>query len=83
MAFDRDNFASASVAQGSAAPKLFTYITGTDNKATTGGSGYFNGVENMLSAGDFIFCVSSDGAEVVGVAANTAGVITTISAALA
>ena len=83
MAFNRDNFSSASVAQGGGAPKLFTYITGTDDKAATGASGYFNGVENMLTAGDFILCTSSDGAEVVGIAANTAGVITTISSALA
>ena len=83
MAFDRTNFAIASTAQGSGAPKLFTYITSVDNKAATGASGYFNGVENMLSAGDFILCKSSDGAEVVNVAANTAGVITTTSVATA
>jgi len=83
MGFDRANFSSSSVGQGSNAPKLCTYISGTDNKATTGASGYFDPVENLLEAGDFILCTSSDGAEVVGVAANTAGVITTISAALA
>lgn len=83
MAFDRGNFSSTNNAQGSNAPKLFTYRTSVDNKATTGGSGYFNKVQNMLEAGDYILCTSSDGLEVVGVAANTAGVITTVSVALA
>ena len=83
MAFNRDNFSSANIAQGSAAPKVCTYITSADNKAATGASGYFNGVENILSAGDFILCTSSDGSEVITVAANTAGVITTTSIATA
>ena len=83
MAFDRDNFSSSNVAQGGGAPKVFTYRSSTDNKAATGASGYFNGVENLLTAGDFILCTSSDGPEVVAVAANTAGVITTLSIALA
>jgi len=59
MAFDRDNFSTSNVGQGSAAPKLSTYIT-TDNKATTIAADYFVGLNGFLTVGDFIFAVTSD-----------------------
>lgn len=83
MAFNRDNFTRSSVGQGSNAPKVFSYRTADDNKLATGTSGYFDGVSDIVEAGDFILCTSSDGMEVVGIAAVTDGVVTTVSVALA
>lgn len=84
MALDKTNLSSTSVAQGSNAPKLYTYRTTADNKAAVIASGYFNGVYERLEAGDFILVSASDGDLIVSVAnVTTAGVVTTLSAALA
>lgn len=83
MAFDRTNYATSDIGQGSGAPKIGSYITGTDNKAAVVASGYFNGIADSVKAGDFILVDASDGPIVVAVAAVTAGVVTTLSVALA
>lgn len=83
MAFSRNEFAITTIAQGSNAPKLFTYRTTADNKAAVGGSGYFDEMSEQLRVGDFILTHASDGMEITAVAGNTAGVVTTVSAALA
>lgn len=83
MAFDRTYLSRTSVGQGSGAPKLFTYRTTTDNKAAVGASGYFNGISDILEAGDFILVSASDGDQISSVAAVTNGVVTTLDVALA
>ena len=83
MAFDRTNYATSGIGQGSGAPKFSTYITSADNKAAVIASGYFDGIADELSAGDFIGVKASDGSVLVAVAAVTAGVVTTLSIALA
>jgi len=83
MALNRDNFATSDLGMGSNAPKCNSYRTTTDNKAAIIAAGYFNGVENQLQAGDFILSSASDGDILIAVAANTAGVITVTSVALA
>lgn len=83
MSFDRSNFSTTSVGQGSNAPKLCTYRTTTDSKATVSASGYFNDVAALLEAGDFILVSASDGDQVTSVAAVSSGVVTTLKVALA
>ncbi len=83
MSFNRDNFTYSNIGQGSNAPKIHAYRSTADNKAAIGGSGYFNDLSSQLEVGDFIMTDASDGMEVTGVAGNTGGVVTTISAALA
>ena len=84
MSFSRANFATADLGMGSNAPKINSYRTTADNKAAVIASGYFNGVNKQLQAGDFILVSASDGDVVASVAnVTTAGVVTTISIALA
>ena len=83
MAFSRTDYATSGIGQGNGAPTISTYITAADNKAAVIASGYFNDIANELSAGDFIAVKASDGSVLVAVAAITAGVVTTLSIALA
>lgn len=83
MAFDRSNFSTSNVAQGSAAPKICSYKTTTDNKAAVVASGYFNDVSEFIKLGDFILVDASDGPIVVGINTNSSSVVTTLSVALA
>ena len=84
MALDKTQFATADLGMGSNAPKINSYRTSTDNKASVIASGYFNGVSTQLQAGDFILVSASDGDVVASVAAvSAAGVVTTLSIALA
>lgn len=55
--------------------KIFTYYT-TDTLATVAASGYFNGADLLLSAGDIILLVVSDGMPItLSVESITSGVV--------
>lgn len=83
MAFDREFFAVGMQGQGSGAPKVHSYRTAADNKLAAIASGYFNGVNEFLEAGDFIMTSATDGDLVIAIAAvSAAGVVTVTSVAL-
>jgi len=83
MAFDRANFATTSLGQGSNAPKVCTHRDTTTNKAGLAASGYFNGVTKEVANGDFIFANGSDGSVVLAVTSVTgAATVTTEEATL-
>ncbi len=82
MAFSRTELAQGDLGQGSNAPKVLSYRSTTDNKATITASGYFNDVADRLEVGDFIMIDGSDGMEVGGVATNNGTTVTLISVAL-
>lgn len=59
------------------APQLFSYKSSGDNLATVKGSGYFDGVNEALNAGDVIMFIDVGGAaDFITVAAVTDGVVT-------
>lgn len=62
MALDRTNLGSG---QASGAPRIFTYITGVDSKATVIADDYFAGATNQFTVGDFILATCSDGSVLV------------------
>jgi hypothetical protein len=58
------------------APKLWTYDSGTDNRAAVKGAGYFNSAANLLTVGDRIMIHASDTDFDCHVSAISAGVVT-------
>ena len=83
MAFDRANFATTGLGQGSNAAKVCTHRDTTTNKAGIAASGYFNTVTDQLSNGDFILANGSDGSVVLAVTSATgAATVTTEEATL-
>ena len=83
MAFDRANFSSTNLGQGSNAPKVCTHRDAASNKAALAASGYFNAVTGFLGNGDFILANGSDGSVVLAVTSATgAATVTTEEATL-
>jgi len=84
MAFDRANFATTGLGQGSNAPKVCTHRDAASTKAEIATSGYFNTVTDQLELGDFILAAGSDGSMTIAVtSASGAAVVTTEEATLA
>lgn len=60
------------------APQVWSYQSAVDNLAAVKASGYFDEVNGLLEAGDIILFVDVGGAaDVITLAAITAGVVTT------
>jgi hypothetical protein len=57
-------------------PKLWSYDSGSDNRAAVKGSNYFNDAANMLSVGDRIAVHATDFDFDCHVSAISAGVVT-------
>ena len=79
MAFVLENFspAGANSARGKA-PGLHTYQSAADNLSTVKGSGYFNDIADLLTAGDIIFFIDvGEAVDIITIAAiSGAGVVT-------
>jgi len=58
MAFDRNNFSQASVADGHT-PKIWCYRSADDSLTAIAGSAYFDEVSSFLTDGDLIYVVST------------------------
>lgn len=78
MALDATKFYSG--AQFGDGTKLWTYQT-ADPLATVVGSGYFDGVANLVRPGDVIFAKAATFDTII-VATNSGGVVTTTRASL-
>lgn len=76
MAFNRKNFALLAFA--GIGPKLFCYTT-ADAAAVVDTAGYFNGVSDVVSVGDFVLANVATGGTLLGglflVTANSGGVV--------
>lgn len=78
MSFAKANFTpiGGQSAKG-AAPAVWAYKSSDDDLAAVKGSGYFDEVANLLTAGDAIIFLDVGGAvDIITVAAITSGVVT-------
>jgi hypothetical protein len=77
MAFVRTNL-GALTPGGNAAPKVFTYISTTDNKAAVAASGYFNTAFPKVDDNAVIIAICSDGGQTLQCTyTESTGVMTT------
>lgn len=74
MAFNIRNLQNLS--GSGAGPKMFTYISATDNRAAVQGAGYFNPAATQFTVGDLLWIKSSDVAFFAQVSAISAGAVT-------
>lgn len=81
MAYARANL-GGSIGGGSNAPKLFTYKDTATTKANLAAADYFLDLNDILSVGDGIYALGSDGALLLSVTAVSATTVTTEEATL-
>lgn len=74
MAFDLQKLENHSGSGGGV--KVWSYHSGTDNKAAVKGAGYFNSADALLTVGDRILIHASDADFDCHVSAITDGVVT-------
>ena len=82
MAYARTNL-SGSIGGGSNAPKFFTFKDTATTKANIAADDYFLDLNDILSVGDGLYCLGSDGAVLLSVVAVTSATVTTEEATLA
>lgn len=82
MAFDRTNL-SGSIGGGSNAPKFFTFVDTGSSKATIDTDDYFLGLSDILTIGDGIYALGSDGAVLLAVTKVSSTEVDTEEATLA
>jgi hypothetical protein len=75
MAFASANWSTLGASKSGNAPAMYTYISSADNLTAVKASGYFNTVEGLITTGDALWVVASNGQALCKLI-NTSGVIT-------
>ena len=82
MAYSRTNL-SGSIGGGSNAPKFFTFTDTASTKAAIATADYFLDLNDILSVGDGVYALGSDGAVLLAVTAVSSSTVTVEEATLA